>query len=127
MYLTRISRSTKLLSLLALKHVKCLKEQKKPFTIKFDIQFIYLPIYCVLIRFHVFLKLTNSTSWAIASREGLKTLCLKELSQNNTLQNETESDGISIVDSILSVACPGECNQRGTCNNGKIGTNFELF
>lgn len=68
------------------------------------------------------IKLTNSTSWAIASREGLKSLCFKELSQNNTLQNETDSNGVSIVESILSVGCPGECNQRGTCENGKMMT-----
>lgn len=64
------------------------------------------------------IQLTNTTSWAIASREGLKALCFKELSQNNTFQNETENDGVSVMESILSVSCPSECHQRGICENG---------
>lgn len=67
------------------------------------------------------IKLTNSTSWATASREGLKALCFKELSQNNTFQESIEEKhGVSLVESILSVTCPSECNERGICKNGKI-------
>lgn len=67
------------------------------------------------------IKLTNSTSWATASREGLKALCFKELSQNNTFQESTEEkNGGSFVESIISVTCPSECHQRGICKNGKI-------
>ncbi|XP_078323139.1 von Willebrand factor D and EGF domain-containing protein-like [Crassostrea virginica] len=64
------------------------------------------------------IQLTNSTFWAPLSREGLKTRCLKEISQNNTLQNTVENNGVSVVDNILSITCPFECNERGTCRNG---------
>lgn len=78
---------------------------------------------CTVIQLFVtfVIKLTNSTSWATASREGLKALCFKELSQNNTFQESTnEKNGGSFVESILSVTCPSECHQRGICKNGKI-------
>nr|XP_022320846.1 uncharacterized protein LOC111123050 [Crassostrea virginica] len=64
------------------------------------------------------IQLSKSTVWAASSREGLKALCFKELSQNNTFQTTTGNDGASVVNNILSITCPGECNQRGTCRNG---------
>ncbi|XP_062621129.1 von Willebrand factor D and EGF domain-containing protein-like [Saccostrea cucullata] len=62
------------------------------------------------------IQLTNTTLWAPASREGLKTLCMKELNQNNTFREG--KDGQRIVENIKNMMCPNECSGHGICNNG---------
>ncbi|XP_062599868.1 von Willebrand factor D and EGF domain-containing protein-like [Saccostrea cucullata] len=60
---------------------------------------------------------TNSTLFASAPRESLKTSCLKELDQNETLRNTSEN-GENLAEKIFSLACPNDCSDNGICRNG---------
>lgn len=63
-------------------------------------------------------KASNTTIFASAPRESVKTQCLTEISQNETLRNMYEN-GESIAKKILDVACPDECSNHGVCMEGK--------
>ncbi|XP_062569533.1 von Willebrand factor D and EGF domain-containing protein-like [Saccostrea cucullata] len=64
------------------------------------------------------IMLTNTTDWASASREGLKSACFKELRQNQTLQTAERGKSQSIAEQIKTISCPNECSGNGVCNNG---------
>ena len=66
-----------------------------------------------------FFKASNTTIFASAPRESIKSQCLTEISQNETLRNVSEN-GENIAQKIKTVSCPGECSDHGVCENGEI-------
>ncbi|XP_061170596.1 von Willebrand factor D and EGF domain-containing protein-like [Saccostrea echinata] len=62
--------------------------------------------------------LTNSTIWSAGTREALRTTCMKELSQNTTLKEDTKEGKPSIAQQIKKIACMNECSWHGNCLNG---------
>lgn len=67
------------------------------------------------VKFLRIFQLTNSTIWAAVSREGLKSICAKELNQNNTLWR---SKAKIFAQQIMTIMCPNECSNNGECDNG---------
>ncbi|XP_060064920.1 LOW QUALITY PROTEIN: von Willebrand factor D and EGF domain-containing protein-like [Ylistrum balloti] len=61
---------------------------------------------------------TQTTVWATSARESLKSVCLKELKQNTTYQEEDSADQPSIAQQIKAITCPNECSGYGHCDNG---------
>ncbi|XP_021378825.1 uncharacterized protein LOC110466572 isoform X3 [Mizuhopecten yessoensis] len=61
---------------------------------------------------------TQTTMWATSARESMKSVCLKELKQNTTYQEEDSDDQPSIARQIKEITCPNECDGHGQCDNG---------
>ncbi|XP_033761549.1 von Willebrand factor D and EGF domain-containing protein-like [Pecten maximus] len=66
---------------------------------------------------------TQTTMWSSSARESLKSVCLKELKQNTTYQEEDSPEQPSIAQKIKEIACPNECTGNGLCVNGTCTCN----
>ncbi|XP_055959442.1 uncharacterized protein LOC130010437 [Patella vulgata] len=63
------------------------------------------------------IKLLGDTSFAQVAVETVKTSCFHEVSYDTRFQQSTTNQS-SIFDQIKEVACPTECSQHGSCNQG---------
>lgn len=64
--------------------------------------------------------MTNgSLEWVDNPKEALIDRCISELRVNATLNAESNNTE-SVADKILSIACPNNCSNIGSCVNGKI-------
>lgn len=62
---------------------------------------------------------TGSTSWSEATLDAYKAQCQDEVSRNSSLWSTVPGQP-SIFDLVMSVTCPDNCNDRGTCHRGEF-------
>ncbi|XP_055959217.1 von Willebrand factor D and EGF domain-containing protein [Patella vulgata] len=63
------------------------------------------------------IKLAGDTSFSLVAMETITASCFNEVSYDTRFQQSTPNQ-TSIFDQIKEVACPAECSQHGTCNQG---------
>ncbi|KAJ8302826.1 hypothetical protein KUTeg_019222, partial [Tegillarca granosa] len=65
------------------------------------------------------LMLTGTLDWAEATRDSIRSSCMKEITANKTLQKKEENGTApSVMETIQRIACPNECSEKGQCVKG---------
>lgn len=67
--------------------------------------------------YHGCLQLTDDTSWATTLINNIQEQCVTHVSSQITLWFSI--NGTYKQPEVINNACPGDCNDRGTCIGGK--------
>ncbi|XP_069128899.1 von Willebrand factor D and EGF domain-containing protein-like [Argopecten irradians] len=64
------------------------------------------------------IKATGSTMFMESTLNLLQTACISEAVRLENLTNERTDSGVTILEDLLSISCPNNCSNVGTCVNG---------
>ncbi|ESP04739.1 hypothetical protein LOTGIDRAFT_237271 [Lottia gigantea] len=65
------------------------------------------------------IQLSGADLFAISAISYISSQCLHEARMNRSLREEKVENGKTILELVKEVACPGECSDRGLCEDGK--------